>query len=248
MIKTDADLIFFENTLAKIGISSAGGRVAYIIDKKSGENIAIPGGNPFITARGKDGVAVKVSKLSQGGDVITALTDGGKFTFRVECHDRYFAFEVLTWDAPQIDELFFGCLSVDKKADELGVGVFGASMTVGVDPVDFPDFINHRTCGRIMPQLREIRTAGSTGAVGAKYAAVVTPFEARKSILEEIYRDVDREKGIVSSTGGVWGRDSAVNFGNYTIQFESSTKVPALSGRAILHLCATKTLPISGRT
>ena len=214
MIKEDRGTVVFENSLAKVGIEAKGANVSYIIDKKSGENIAASSGMPFVYALLEDGSFAGSASLTLSGNVIKARFEGlGDVSVKVSCRDRYFTFEVLAFDAPSAAELFFGCLTVSEKADSLSCGVFGAAMTALSDPVDFPDFSGHRSVCRVVPRI---------GASGAKYAAAVAPFALRKQILKEIFGEVDRQKGIVSSTGGVFGREVADNFYNYIIQFESS--------------------------
>ena len=213
MINVNANQTVLENSLARIGLTRDG-RVSFIVDKASGEDIAVPGGNPVFVARKKGGVEAGVMRLDWAGDVVTVILENGEsFAVSICCLDRYFAFEIVSWKAPSVEELIMGCLLVDQRADSLSAGVFGAAMTVNVDPVDFPDCLNHRTNGRVIPRF---------GALGARYAFAAAPFNLRKSILLDIFRAVDRERGIVSSTGGVYGRDSLINFGNYTIQFDSS--------------------------
>ena len=173
MVNKEKNLIIFENTLAKIGISTADGRTAFILDKRSGENVAAADGGPFFAFRKKGGDETAAADLTCDGNVISGTLAGGRFAIRADCFEHYFAFQILSLDSPFAEEFYFGCLSVSKKADSLSVGVFGASMTVGVDPVYFPDFSGRRTRGMIVPRL---------SAAGARYALAVAPFEMRKSI------------------------------------------------------------------
>ncbi len=204
--------ILLENNYAEITLSKAGALVETIIDKKTGRNMR--GEETRFFSLWTREAEIPVVGLSLNGNIITVEAENGRFDVEAKVFDNYFTFEVLT-DLPE--GTFYAYIAHAKYdydyTDKKNTGASNIAMTIWMDPVTYPDAKCRETKGRVVAHL---------GVKEAKLGLVIAPIAKQQDILKEAYLTVDRNKGIVSKTGGVWGRDSRLNFSNYTIQHESS--------------------------
>lgn len=204
--------ILLENNYAKISLSKTNALVEKIIDKKTGKDIKRED-TSFFSLWTRE-AETPITGLSLNGSIITVTSENGSFDIEVKVLDSYFTFEVLT-DLPE--STFYAYIAHAKYdydyTDKKNTGACNIAMTIRMDPVTFPDAKSRETKGRVVAHL---------GVKEAKLGLIIAPIEEQQKILKEAYWTVDRNKGIVSKTGGVWGRDSRLNFSNYTIQHESS--------------------------
>ena len=204
--------IVLENNYAEITIAKKGALVEKIIDKKTGKDIRGEETAFFSLATREEEIPVK--GLSLKDDIITVEAENGSFDVKVKVFDNYFTFEVIT-DLPEgtfkarIAHAKYDYDYTDKK----NTGACNISMTIWMNPVFYPDSKSCETRGEVLAHL---------GSKEAKLGLIIAPIVEQNAILKEAYLTVDKNKGIVSMTGGAWGRDSRLNFSNYTIQYESA--------------------------
>lgn len=204
--------IILENKYTRIAVLKNGAFVEKIIDKKNGNDIKGKE-TRFFSVWTKER-EVLTERLELSGDIITVFTELGNFEVRVEVFESYFTFELKT----ELPEGAFCAYIAHAKYnydynDKKNTGACNIAMTIGMDPIEYPDCKACETKGRVIAHL---------GAKGAKLGLVIAPIAEQCDILKSAYMTVDKNKGIVSETGGVWGRDSRLNFSNYTIQYDSS--------------------------
>lgn len=204
--------IVLENDYVEITISKKNALVEKIIDKKNGNNIKGEDTN-FFSLHTRE-AEIPIEEISLKGNIITIKAENGSFDVAVKVFDSYFTFEVLT-DLPEGS--FKACIAHAKYdydyTDKSNTGACDISMTIWMNPVFFPDSKSLETRGEVLAHL---------GVKEAKLGLIIAPINKQNAILKEAYLTVDRNKGIVSSTGGAWGRDSRLNFSNYTVQLDSS--------------------------
>ncbi len=203
--------IVLENNYAEITVSKKNALVEKIIDKKTGKDIKGED-TKFFSLWTKD-AEIPVKGITLKGDVITVEAENGSFDVEVKVFDNYFTFEVLT-DLPvgtYYAYIAHAKYDYDYK-DKKNTGACNISMTIWMDPVTYPDSKSCETKGRVVAHL---------GVKEAKLGLIIAPIIEQNAILKEAFLTIDKNKGIVSMTGGAWGRDSRLNFSNYTIQYDS---------------------------
>ncbi|MBE6651046.1 MAG: hypothetical protein E7613_07005 [Ruminococcaceae bacterium] len=204
--------IVFENNYTEITVAKKGALVEKIIDKKTKKDIKGEDTRFFSLHTREE--EIPVDEISLKGDIITVKAENGSFDVEVKAFDNYFTFEIKT-DLP---EGTFKALIAHAKydydyTDKNNTGACNVSLTIWMNPVFYPDSKSCETRGEVLAHL---------GVKEAKLGLIIAPIVEQNAILKEAYLTVDRNKGIVSSTGGAWGRDSRLNFSNYTIQHDSS--------------------------
>ncbi|MBR5459731.1 MAG: hypothetical protein IKV53_02600, partial [Clostridia bacterium] len=207
-IKELKSSIVLENNYAKIVISKKDSSVESIIDKKTNKDIKGEDTN-FFSLRTRD-EEIPVKRLSLNGNIITVEAESGSFDVEVKAFDSYFTFEIMT-DLPKgTFEAYVAHAKYNYDyTDKQNTGACAIALTIWMDPVEYPDCKSLETKGRVIAHL---------GVKEAKLGLVIAPIIEQNAILKEAFLTIDKSKGIVSMTGGAWGRDSRLNFGNYTIQ------------------------------
>jgi len=213
-ISKSDNTIVFENGYTRIAIDSTDAQVLEILDKKSGSDIRAKEGTAFFVLQTREEASIPLKKLSLSGSILTVEAENGAFDLEVKAFDHYFTFEVVsplpagTWRAYIANAKY--SYDYTDKANTAAVGI---AMTVKMNPTYFPDGKSLHTMGQVYPHLAD---------VGAKYGLIIAPRCEHRDLIKEVCLTIDRTKGICSTTGGAWGRDSRLNFSNYTIQFDSS--------------------------
>ncbi len=210
-VKELKNCIVFENDYAEIAISKKNSLVEKVIDKKTNRDIRGEETCFFTLFKEKHSKqTVEVTGLALKGDVITVDTEKGSFDVKVEVKQNYFTFEVIT-DLPEgIYKMHMVYVKYDYDyLDKNNTAAITVPMTIWVDPLYFPDGKSLETVGRVFPHL---------GTVGAKLGLIIAPIIEHNTLLKEVFRNIDKNRGIYSETGGAFARDSRLNFGNYTIQ------------------------------
>lgn len=205
--------IVFENKYVQITVSKGNSLVEEIIDKQSGKDIK---GEDicFFKLITKENESIEVTSVSLKGDVITVTTVNGSFDVKTLAFDEYFTFEIAS-HLPKgtfYAEIAHAKYSYDFN-DKKNTGACGVAMSIWANPMFFPDCKSLETLARVYPHL---------GDVGAKYGLVIAPIVNQRDILKTVCLTIDKNVGLVSSTGGAWGRDSRLNFSNYSIQYDTS--------------------------
>jgi len=206
--------IILENEFTSIVLSATDAKVQTILDKKTGADIKAPEETHFFVLQKQDESAILLHGLSLLDNTLTLETECGTCSFAVNALDGYFTFELLTplpngtWRAYIANAKY-----VYDYTDKSNTGAVGIAMTANVNPTYFPDAKSLETIGQIYPHLSQ---------EGAKFGLIIAPIEKHNALIKEVCLTIDKNKGIRSTTGGAWGRDSRRNFSNYTIQSESS--------------------------
>ncbi len=214
-VKELKNSIVFENDYAEIVISKKNSLVEKVIDKKTNKDIRGEETAFFTLFAEKDSEdKVEVTGLTLKGDVITVETEKGSFNVKAEVKQNYFTFEVITNLPKGIFKMHMVYVKYDYDyLDKKNTAAVTVPITIWVDPVYFPDGKSLETVGRVFPHL---------GDKGAKLGLIIAPIIEHNALLKEVFRTIDKNTGIYSETGGAWGRDSRLNFGNYTIQHETT--------------------------
>ena len=206
------DTIVLENSFAEIIFSKKDSKVLSIKAKNNGKDIKGED-TYFFSLKNDADEDIAVTGVSLKGDIITVTSEKGSFDVKAEAFDTYFTFEVIS---PFPDGVFKGILAhlkydYDKK-DKSAVGAAGISMTIWANPVFYPEPCLETRC----------EVYHHLGDVDAKYGLLIAPLSEHKSLLKTMFLTIDKTKGIVSSTGGVFTEDYRPNFTNYTIQYNST--------------------------
>lgn len=205
--------IIFENEHAVIAVSKKDSLVEEITDKKTGNSIKGED-TYFFELITKENGNIAIEGLVLNGDIVTVNTAKGSFDVKALAFDEYFTLEVLS---PLPEGTFYALIAHARYsydyADKRNTGACGVAMTIWANPVYFPDSKSRETVARVYPHL---------GDVGAKYGFVIAPIIEQRGILKTLCLTIDKNVGLVSSTGGAWGRDSRLNFSNYAIQYDTS--------------------------
>lgn len=213
-IYTEENSIILENKYAAITLSAETAVIESILDKKTGNDIKATEPRNFFALQNADEADIPIRKLALQDNKLTVTAENGSFALAVCAAEHYFTFELLTplpagtWRAYIANAAY-----AYDPADKSGVGAVGIAMTASVNPTFFPDAKSLETKGQIYPHLAD---------VGAKFGLIIAPIQEHNTLIKELCLTIDRQKGICSTTGGAWGRDSRRNFSNYTIQSESS--------------------------
>lgn len=206
--------VVWENNHAEIVISKENALIEAILDKKTGKNIRAAEPVPFFVLQTKTEEGIPIRNLSLDDSLLNVETENGSFTLEVRVFENYFTFELVT---PLPKETYRAFIANVKYSydytDKANTAAVGIAMTVSADPTYFPDGKSLETRAQVYPHLAD---------VGAKYALIIAPIRNHREIIKEVCLTIDRTKGISSRTGGAWGRDSRLNFSNYTIQHEST--------------------------
>ncbi len=202
--------IIFENNYTEFAISKANGTAEKIIDKKTGKDIKADIVAPFIALYTLENTSFSFKSLTLNGDVITAELENGKVELKALAFDNYFTFELLTAlpEGTFRAELARMDYNYDHK-NRANTGAVGVAMTIAANPVYFPNGYSKRTVFHVYPHLEDI---------GAKYGLIIAPMNENRDILKEVCLTIDTDKGICSTMGGAWSRDSRLGFTSYTIQ------------------------------
>ncbi len=205
--------IVFENDYARICISKKDSAVEKIIDKKTGKDIKGED-TCFFSFETKEEENIAVTGLAVKGEILTITTEKGSFDIEARVFDSYFTFEVKTKMPEGIFKATLAHAKYDYDyTDKRNTAATGIAMTIWVNPMFYPDGKDCETKALVYPHL---------GDVEAKYGLLIAPIVEHHDLLQQMFLTVDRNKGIVSKTGGVWGRDSRLNFCNYIIHHETT--------------------------
>ncbi len=213
MLSENKSSIVLENDYAQITVSKKNSAVEKIIDKKTGNDIKSED-TEFFSFETKEGEKIAVTGLSLKGELLKVETANGSFDVEVKVFDSYFTFEVKTKMPQGVFKSHLAHMKYNYDyTDKNNTGAVGIAMTIWVNPMFYPDAKSLETDAVIYPHL---------GDVEAKYGLLIAPIVEHHDLLQTMFLTVDRNKGIVSKTGGVWGRDSRRNFGNYIIHHDTS--------------------------
>ncbi|MBQ5746534.1 MAG: hypothetical protein IIV81_01215, partial [Clostridia bacterium] len=202
-----------ENNFAEIHLSKKNSLVEKVIDKKTKKDIRGEA-TSFFVFMNPDLEDIAITGLSLSGNVFTVMSDAGSVDIKAETFDNYFSFEVVSHMPEGIARLHFANIKYDyDPADKKNTGAVIIPLTIWADPVYYPDAKKCETYSRVFRHL---------GDLEAKIALIIAPIIEHRDIIKEACLTIDRNKGIVSMTGGAWSRDSRINFGDYTIVTESS--------------------------
>lgn len=214
-VKETKSSLIFENSFAEITISKKDALVEKIIDKKTNKDINGEKTYFFslLTGSFDNNEEVVPSALTLKGDVITVDTPIGSFDVRCEEKDSYFTFELIS----SLSEASYKALLAHARynydyKDKSNTGAVGIAITYWADPSFYPDAKSLETKAEVTRTLRD---------KGAKYALIIAPINEQKDIIKEVSLTIDKNTGIVSKIGGAWGRDSRLNFGNYSLQYST---------------------------
>ncbi len=206
--------IIIENDYTQICISKKDATVEKILDKATLKDINSETQAPFFSLWADEKEGIECLGLSLAGDTIIANFRNGQFKIKAEAFDSYFTFELITALPADTFRAFLAHMKYQYDyTDKNNTGAVGIAMTISANPVHFPNGYAKETLFRVYPHLEDI---------GAKYALVIAPLKNHREILKKISKTIDPEKGIVSPTGGAWGRDARMNFSNYAIQRNAS--------------------------
>ncbi len=212
-IKELKNSIVLENKYAEITISKKDTAVEKVIDKKTKKDIKAED-TLFFSFINRAEEPIATTGLALSGDLLIVSTEKGDVKVKALAFDNYFTFEV----AEHMPEGIFQMTMAHAKysydyLDKKNTGACGIAMTIWANPVYYPDSKSLETMARVYPHL---------GDVEAKYGLLIAPIIEQKEILRSMFLTIDKNKGIVSTTGGVWGREFRPNHGNYIIQYETS--------------------------
>lgn len=211
-IKDYANILVLANDYSEIHLSKADATVEAIIDKQTGRHIEGEQ-TRFFSLHTRE-AEIPVTGLTLSGETITVQSAAGCFDVAVQVLDRYFTFEILTELPTGVFRAYIAHAKYDYDyTDKQNTGAVAIAMTIWMNPTYYPDAKSLETKGEVIAHL---------GSKEAKLALIVAPIADQQSIIKEACLAIDRNKGICSLTGGAWGRDSRLNFTNYTIQVESS--------------------------
>ncbi len=208
--------IVFENNFAEVTICKNDGTVEEIIDKTTGKSIKGDAQKPFIYLLNKEDELYPCKGLTLNGNTITAEFEQGKFDVEVKTFDNYFTFEVTSPIPSSVYKAGIAHLNFEYDyTDKENTGAVSVAMTVPARTVHFPNAYAKETLFLVYPHLED---------VGAKCGIIIAPIVKHKDIIKELCLTIDRNKGLVSSMGGAWSRDTRIPFSNYTIQSGMSTE------------------------
>lgn len=206
--------IVWENNHAEITVSRENAMIETIFDKKSGTDIRAREAVPFFVLQNKAQECIPIRGLSLSGNVLTVEAENGTFELEIRAFENYFTFELVSSLPAGTYRAFLANAGYRYDyTDKTNTAAVGIAMTVSVNPTYFPDGKSMETRAQIYPHLAD---------TGAKYALIIAPIVQHREIIKEVCLTIDRSKGICSTTGGAWGRDSRLNFSNYTIQHQST--------------------------
>lgn len=204
--------IVLENDCAMIELCRDTATVLAVWDKQTGRNIR--GEETAFLALHTRTEQIPLLGLTLQGNLLTVHNRAGDWTLQIEAFDRYFTLEMVSDLPADSFDARIGHVRYDyDPTDKQNTGAVCIPMTIWVNPNDYPDAKCRETYGRVVTHL---------GAKGAKLGLIIAPIAIQQQIIKQLCGTIDRNVGIVSSTGGAWGRDSRQNFSNYTIQFDSS--------------------------
>ncbi|MBQ7898175.1 MAG: hypothetical protein IJ323_07095 [Clostridia bacterium] len=214
-IKETKSSLIFENAFAEITISKKDAIVEKILDKKSKKEITGEKTYFFslLTGTFTENEEVISTSLALSNDTITVQTPIGGFDVKCEIKENYFTFE-LTSALPEKSYkalLAHARYDYDFK-DKANTGAVGIALTYWADPCFYPDAKSLETKAEVTKTLKDN---------GAKYALIIAPINEQKDIIKEACLTIDKNTGIMSEIGGAWGRDSRLNFGNYSLQYST---------------------------
>ncbi|MBQ7898174.1 MAG: hypothetical protein IJ323_07090 [Clostridia bacterium] len=213
-IKEIKNAIVLENDYAEISLSKKTSLVEKVIDKKTGKDIRGDETQFFTLFASKEEESVAVTGISLKGNVITVATEKGSFEVKAEALDHYFTFEIISELPEGIYKAYIAYVKYDYDyLDKKNTAAVTIPITIWVDPLYYPDGKSRETIGRIYPHL---------GVKGAKLGLIIAPVIEHRDLIKEVTLTIDKNTGIRSTTGGAWGRDSRLNFSNYTIQSETT--------------------------
>ncbi len=213
-IKSVNNCIVFDNLYTTITVSCDKARVQSIIDKKTNTDIKGDATSFFSLVMSDKVTSYETLSATLENGVIKVETEGGSFDVKVKAFDSYFEFELVS----ALPENVFKCRLAHAKynydfKDKSNTGACGVALTYWTNPVFYPDCKSCETRGEVVRHLKD---------EGARYALIIAPICEQKDIIKTAFKTIDRNNGIYSESGGAWGRDSRICFGNYTIQYESS--------------------------
>ena len=216
MISLKDNVIVIENDLAEIHLSKSSAKVLKVISKRDGKDILSKEETVAFELLDKDEQPYKTNSLSLDGNVITVNTELGDFKTEVTCCDNHFIFELITNipSSAYIANIMHIKYDYDHT-DTNCVGAAGIALTYWANPVFFPIPRFKETLFRVMPHLRD---------KNAKYALLIASVSDHLDIIKNICQKIDKNVGIVSSTGGAYARESKVLRQNYNIQYQSNKK------------------------
>ncbi|MBP3437623.1 MAG: hypothetical protein J6K61_06955 [Clostridia bacterium] len=212
-IKQTKDAFVLENEKVSISLSLKDGEVLSVWDKAAQKDIK---GEKtcFFSFFNHDKEEVAPDGISFKDGVFTVSSPLGKAVVKAEVFPLYFTFTLEEALSKDICKFKMGYIVYNYDcADQNNTGAIGVAMTYWTNPVYWPDAKDKKTGGEVWPHLKD---------KGAKYALIVAPIVEQNAIMKAVFEAIDRNEGIVSKIGGAWGRDGKLNFGNYTMQHESS--------------------------
>ncbi len=213
-IATAEKSIVFDNAFVTLTVANAGAAVKSIIDKKTGRDIKGEDTAFFALVTADKKTEFKTLDARLEGDRVKVTTQGGDFEVKVTAFDGYFEFELLSELPRDCYKARIAHAKFDyDPTDRSSVGACGVALTYWVNPVFYPDSKDCQTMGELTRHLRH---------KNGRYALMIAPICEQCELIKTAFRTVDRNNGIYSEIGGAWGRDSRINFGNYTIQVESA--------------------------
>lgn len=208
-LRETAENIILENNYVSLTISKSDGQVKKIF---SGNIDILDEKTYFFYLIDTNDKIVVPESLELEKDIIKVKTKMGNYHIKTEVYDDYFTFELVT-HLPNCKSGIFAHAKYNYDyANKDNIGACGIAMTFWMNPSFYPDAKSCETKGEVIPHLRD---------VGAKYALIIAPIREHRNIIKKVSMLIDKEVGIVSEVGGAWGRDSRLNFGNYTIQMET---------------------------
>lgn len=206
--------LILENEWVRIGISAENAKVQQITEKATGENIRAEVTAFFALVAQDKETEILPEKLTVSGDVITVDTALGSIRVKVEEHENWFAFELLTAlpKGAYKARLAHAKYEYDPQNAKACRAV-GVALTYWTNPCFYPDGKAKETMAEVTAHLKD---------VGARYALIVAPHDGHRRILKEVCLTIDPRYGIVNPNGGPWGRESRLNRGNSIIVYNAA--------------------------
>lgn len=210
----EQESIIFENKHVRVVISKTDALVKSIFDKAAGREMKAEEAVYFFSMIDMNGKTVLPSGIALTGDVLTINSSLGSFTVECRVEEDYFTFEITSELPLQCYKARIVHAKYDyDAADKAVTGAVNISMTVSANPCFYPDARSLETRAEVVRELSD---------VGAKTALIIAPRPLHREIIKNVCRHIDRKKGIYSTTGGAFSTEHWPNYGDYTIQVESS--------------------------
>lgn len=172
-------------------------------ENNTGVDIAAGGRHSIASASSIKGSSVEAKKIKLNGSTLLVYFGEVVVSLEIQAKEDYFTFEVIGDYSKTFDSITFIDLTFNYGFDDSNPLVAaGVAMSIQTDPVFFPSGESRRLSGRC---------TAHTGMKGAKLAAVICRKEDLRDILKTIYSSLQDYTVPVTSVGGPFALDNAIN-------------------------------------